>query len=93
MLVAINLLGWWFFIEFVDPLHHHPVGDRWFRNVVELFLEAFPLSLALPVSLIPDVLVPESVRFVRFFNPLLWAACIEWGLRRFVDRPSDPDAE
>lgn len=51
--------------------------------------DRLPLSVLLPKGRSQQLLVAVSLIAI----PFLWAAIIDWLLRRFVDRPTDTDSE
>lgn len=66
------------------------VGPKFFLSWWKIAF-VFPTSLPLvPLTLLANPR-PDSYA-VLLVNPFLWAAIVEWLLRRFLDRPNDSDA-
>ena len=68
----------------------------WFDPIPLAFYIALQLSLGFPLYIViylfkTDLHLFEALALMAL-NPFLWATMVEWGLRRFVDRPKDSDA-
>ena len=78
--MTFNLLAWGFF-RFFEEVVRAGRGEE-FRLVLWV-------SLGLPFVPVCETL-PQAVGVPLWLsNPFVWAAAVEFGLRRFLDRPRD----
>jgi len=83
LLVFANMLAMGGLVAMAEAFDDPP---WWFLAAVVSL--GSPMVLLLVAPFRPD---PPLLALILPVNPFLWAAFVEWMLRRYVDRPKDSD--